>query len=194
MDKKPFKQRTQDEWNKHWADRANGAPSNRVGVENTFNHFIQANILRQEMSVLDLGCGLGDSSAWLAEQGYTVHGIDYSQAAIDNNRQQYGHLPNLKFDLVDVTQDTPTQQYDFIIDKGVLHAIPSTFHAGYVRYVTQATHPNAHFVIVHRTPDDTQTEVEQYLKSLFTPQFEFISGNPSVLVRVPSLEVHFKRL
>lgn len=52
--------------------------------------------------VLDVGCGLGDDAAALAElvaPGGTVVGVDGSQAMIDAARQRHGGIEGLSFEL-----------------------------------------------------------------------------------------------
>ena len=43
--------------------------------------------------ILDVGCGSGDLSIYLAQLGYQVLGIDFVEKAITNAREKVGSLP-----------------------------------------------------------------------------------------------------
>lgn len=79
-------------------------------------------------AVLEMGCGTGASSIWLASLGYRVTGIDIVQAAVDKaaaTAAQHGLPPNNpKFIQHDIF-DLPTlgQTYDMIYDCQVYHAL-----------------------------------------------------------------------
>lgn len=54
------------------------------------------------IELLDVGCGLGRFIGFLAERGgYTLHGTDLSQFAIDQNRER---LPSLDFRVASATE------------------------------------------------------------------------------------------
>lgn len=44
----------------------------------------------------DIGCGIGRDCAWLAEQEYTVTGIDASEGMLNQARNRYPHIPFVK--------------------------------------------------------------------------------------------------
>jgi SAM-dependent methyltransferase len=51
------------------------------------NRFLVAEVAELEPGrALDLACGEGQNAIWLAEQGWTVRGVDYSGVAIDKAR------------------------------------------------------------------------------------------------------------
>lgn len=52
--------------------------------------------------VLDLGCGPGRDSRYLAEKGCKVIGIDYSSEMIKLARKLHGHLKNIHFKKMDM--------------------------------------------------------------------------------------------
>jgi len=49
----------------------------------------------KNLKILDLGCGSGDLTIYLAKQGNTVVGVDYSKHAIDLARKKTRHLPEI---------------------------------------------------------------------------------------------------
>lgn len=74
-------------------------------------------------SVLEIGCGTGEVSYWIAEQVKgTVLGTDLSQQFVDQANLNY-KLPNLQYKVVDFNkpEDLNNQKFDYIIGNGILH-------------------------------------------------------------------------
>lgn len=71
-----------------------------------------AALLPQGASVLDLGCAFGRDSAWLAEKGFQVSGIDYSSSFIERAQKL---VPSATFIIGDVRHlHFPVQSLDGI--------------------------------------------------------------------------------
>jgi 2-polyprenyl-3-methyl-5-hydroxy-6-metoxy-1,4-benzoquinol methylase len=68
-------------------------------------------------SALDLGCGQGRNALWLAEQGFTVTGLDLSPVAIEQARAQASELGlDVTFESVDLlTWDPAGRTWDLVI-------------------------------------------------------------------------------
>ena len=66
---------------------------------------------------LDVACGEGRNAIWLAEQGWTVTGVDFSTVAIDKGRRLAGaRAVSVHWELADVTEYTPPlEQFDLVI-------------------------------------------------------------------------------
>lgn len=77
--------------------------------------------------ILDLGCGSGDLSIYLAQLGYQVVGIDFVETAIANARKKLGSLPpkaakRLDFQVADALQPSILQrQFGAVVDSGFFH-------------------------------------------------------------------------
>jgi peroxiredoxin len=67
--------------------------------------------------VLDLGCGQGRNSVWLASQGHEVTGLDLSEVGIAHARQLAAAAGlDITFEVVDVVDDwQPRGQYDLVL-------------------------------------------------------------------------------
>ena len=85
--------------------------------------------------VLDIGCGAGTNSIYLAEEGFDVTGVDISSTAIKIAKKRakearvkvrfsVGNAYNLKF---------PKDNFDFIFDRGCFHHIPPELRDAYVK-------------------------------------------------------------
>lgn len=81
--------------------------------------------------VLDVGCGSGDLSIYLAQLGYQVVGIDFVETAITNAREKVGSLPVevarlLNFRVADALKPALLQQkFGAVVDSGFLHLFDS---------------------------------------------------------------------
>ena len=76
---------------------------------------------------LDIGCGTGDNSIWLAQQNFPVVGIDTSEIAIDKAKEK-ALKANAKctFMVMDfLTSRIEEAPFGFAFDRGCFHALKS---------------------------------------------------------------------
>lgn len=86
--------------------------------------------------VLDVGCGIGTESLYIAEQGHTVTGIDFSEKAIDRARTRAADRPldgNVRFETGDafLLPEMDIGPFDTVIDCGMLHTLDADDRRGY---------------------------------------------------------------
>ena len=85
-------------------------------------------------SVLDICCGAGTHSIYLAKKGFDVTGIDISDTAIKTAKERakaskakadflVGNAFNLKF---------REKEFDFIFDRGCFHHVPPKYRRRYI--------------------------------------------------------------
>ena len=65
-------------------------------------------------TALDVGCGEGRNSLWLAEQGWDVTGIDFSPVAIEKAWLLAQDAP-ITYEVADVESYEPQQSFDLVI-------------------------------------------------------------------------------
>ena len=77
--------------------------------------------------VLDVGCGTGTNSIWLARQGFEVIGLDISGEAIGiARRRAEGQGVSCRFVREDFLHfDAGGGEYIFLFDRGCFHSIPT---------------------------------------------------------------------
>jgi SAM-dependent methyltransferase len=77
---------------------------------------------------LDLGCGRGRNSRWLAQQGFSVVGVDISEVAIADARAAQGEL-DIEHHRVDVlAEPIPGGPFGAIFDYGCFHVFDEDEH------------------------------------------------------------------
>jgi ubiquinone/menaquinone biosynthesis C-methylase UbiE len=75
--------------------------------------------------VLDLGCGEGDFTAWLAEAGAQVLGVDVAEAALRRARHRH---PGVEFELAPIDGELPLPDgsYDVVWASEVIEHVSDT--------------------------------------------------------------------
>jgi ubiquinone/menaquinone biosynthesis C-methylase UbiE len=83
------------------------------------------------MRVLDLGCGLATDLAYLLKRGFTVVGVDQSEAALGQARAMH---PRLELVAGDVRRlPFGPASFDYLLDRGCFHYLPSVDRPVYAR-------------------------------------------------------------
>jgi SAM-dependent methyltransferase len=90
---------------------------------------------------LDLGCGTGTNSIYLAQHGYDVVGVDFSTKAIQQAREKAGQAGvKVDFRIGDVTRlDFLSAPFDVMIDVGCFHGLDAEGQARYLQHVARLT-------------------------------------------------------
>lgn len=103
---------------------------------------------------LDLGCGTGTNSIYLAQHGFQVVGVDFAPKAIAVARAQARRAGvDVKFHIADVTQiDFLDGKFDLVLDIGCFHGIPHPSRSRYVQHVARLTNPGSLFLIYAFSP------------------------------------------
>jgi len=72
---------------------------------------------------LDIGCGTGNNTIWLQQQGFTAIGIDSTELAIVRAREKAAEATvDCTFHVLDfLNADIPGVPFDFAFDRGCFH-------------------------------------------------------------------------
>lgn len=101
--------------------------------------------------VLDSGCGHAALSLALAEQGYTVVGLDASPTAVAAAAASAAErgLTTVSFAQADMTAFTGYDgRFDTVLDSGLLHALPIDGREAYIQAIHRASAPDARLYIL----------------------------------------------
>ncbi len=94
---------------------------------------------------LDLGCGTGDNSIYLAKHGWQVTGVDYVAKPLDKARAKAAaNKVAVNFTQADVTRlssEGVGANFGLIVDNGCLHGMSDEDRDAYVREVTAVAAP-----------------------------------------------------
>jgi SAM-dependent methyltransferase len=103
--------------------------------------------------ILDLGCGSGDLSIYLAGLGYQVTGIDFVEKAIVNCMERSGSLPFevarlLDFQVADALKPSLLQrQFGAVVDSGFFHLFDPEQCYQLVEEVSRCLLPGGHYYL-----------------------------------------------
>lgn len=104
---------------------------NRVINENNFTYIniipiLNSLLSKKVKSILDIGCGSGTISFYLASKGYKVKGIDISIRAIKICRDSAMEMGfnNVEFGVCNFPNEIPSGKYDLIFFSEVIEHLP----------------------------------------------------------------------
>jgi SAM-dependent methyltransferase len=100
---------------------------------------------------LDLGCGTGTNSIYMANHGWQVTGVDFVPRAIEIAKAKASESNSSpRFLVGDVTRLGELgvgNGFTLVLDLGCFHSIPDAHRDAYVRGVTAATAPGADMLV-----------------------------------------------
>ena len=105
---------------------------------------------------LDLGCGTGDSSIYLAQHGWKVTGVDYVSRALGKARAKAAAtnapVDFVRADVTRLSQEGIGADFGLIVDNGCLHNMSDADRDAYVREISALAAPDARLLIVAFVP------------------------------------------
>jgi SAM-dependent methyltransferase len=133
-------------------------------------------------TALDLGCGTGDSSIYLAKHGWKVTGVDFVPKALDKARAKaaakQAAVDFVHADVTCLSSEGVGTGFGLIVDNGCLHGMSDVDRDAYVREVTAVAALDARLLIVAFPPGSfpvrgiTEADIEQR----FTQDWELVSA------------------
>ena len=133
-------------------------------------------------SALDVGCGTGDTSIYLAQHGWQVTGVDFVPKAVKKARAKAAAAGvSVDFrhgDATRLSSEGLGTGFGLIVDQGCLHGMSGDDRDRYVREVTAVAAPDARLLLIEFTPGGSigvpgvdQAEIERR----FTPEWTLLA-------------------
>jgi SAM-dependent methyltransferase len=133
-------------WDSFYEDRTKPCPIFVTSPDESLAKWVDEGLIRPGRA-LDLGCGHGRNAIFLARQGFSVEGVDYSQRAVDWATERVGEAGvavaltcRNVFDL-----SLEDGAYDLVYDCGCFHHLPPHRRSTYVDLVARALKPGGWF-------------------------------------------------
>jgi 2-polyprenyl-3-methyl-5-hydroxy-6-metoxy-1,4-benzoquinol methylase len=103
-------------------------------------------------NALDAGCGTGNFSIYLAKNGYTVTGVDYSDKALSiarkNNDELKLPITYIRTDLTELEKAVAGTTYDLILDYKVSHHLSTERLKEYIAQCVRVLKPKGRILLV----------------------------------------------
>jgi len=130
------------DWDSHYQS---GEPPWETGQPSAELRRVVAEEKIEPCRVIELGCGTGINAVWLAQQGFEVTAVDFSQLAIEKARQRAAEAGVTARFVVDDVLNL-AEEYDpftFFFDRGCYHAVRRVDVQAYVRTLQRVTAPGS---------------------------------------------------
>lgn len=129
----------------------------KYGLTRTHSEVIYSAGMMKPGKTLDLGCGNGRNSLYLAANGYDVTAWDKNPAGIDNIERIKAAegIVNLQAEIKDLNTLSFEGEYDFILSTVVMMFLDAKTIPGLIANMQRCTRPGGHNLIVAAmdTPD-----------------------------------------
>ncbi|MFJ8658432.1 class I SAM-dependent methyltransferase [Streptomyces sp. NPDC093795] len=140
-----------DWWDGFYADRDKPVPFFVAKPDENLVSYVERGLLPTAGGrALDLGCGPGRNSLYLASLGYDVDAVDLSPTAIRwaEERARDAGVTNIRFTCGDAFKGAaPDGPYDLIYDSGCFHHLPPHRRVSHLALLHRALAPGGHFAL-----------------------------------------------
>ena len=134
-------------------------------------------------TAIDIGCGTGDSSIYLARHGWQVTGVDVAAKALEKAgakaAAEHVRVDFVRADATRLSSAVVGKAFSLIFDSGCLHGMSDDARDRYVPELGAVAAPGARLMIFAFTPGG-QTGVRGIdhaeIERRFTPQWTLVSA------------------
>ncbi len=130
---------------------------------------------------VELGCGTGTNSVYLASRGFDITGMDCSPVALEQARKKAAAAgSDAKFLEADLCRvNLQLEPFDFIFDRGCYHSVRRVDIAGFLEALRQLSKPGTRYLMLAGNANEEgpgpprvhEHEIRIDLEGLFEIQF-----------------------
>ncbi|MFH1631207.1 MAG: class I SAM-dependent methyltransferase [Candidatus Aenigmatarchaeota archaeon] len=148
--------------------------------------------------VIDVGCGEGSYSIYLAKKGFDVLGIDISEQAIEYAKQNAKNAGvKIRFIVMDLNDLAELKEkFDFVLEWAILHCIPFEKRKKYIESISKLLNDDGNYLSLCFNEQDAKFDVPGKKIRTVPEEARAITGGTlyfSSLVELKELfEPHFK--
>lgn len=141
-----LERRDSEWWDKFYLNKEKPIPFFTDFPDENLVSYMEMGILKRGKA-LDIGCGNGRNSLYLAGQGFETQGIDFSKTSIDwANEMALNKGINVNFINKSIFDfESQDKSYDFIYDSGCLHHIKPHRRGRYLEKVANLLKDDGYF-------------------------------------------------
>lgn len=135
-------------WSNFYSNKEKPIPFFKNIPDENLVSYVDSGLLKHG-KVLDVGCGIGRNSIYLANKGFEVCGIDFSKTSIEMAKET-AKEQSIKIDfLCDSIFDFQCQpeSFDFIYDSGCFHHIKPHRRQQYLNTILKLLKPDGYFAM-----------------------------------------------
>lgn len=126
-------------------------------------------LFKTSSQILDVGCGEGRNSIFLAGIGHIADAFDISQAGIEKARYKAkAARVSVNFSVCDINEFKFDKQYDVVLSHGVLHLPPKSIRNEFIRLAQENTVVGGYHIIgIFTNKRPAAPGLEEFTQSLF---------------------------
>lgn len=133
-------------WDKFYSDKDKPIPFFKNAPDENLVSYVKRGLFKQG-KVLDIGCGYGRNSFYLAKEGFEAHGLDISTTSIEWGKQ-IAKEQSIKVNLLCESIfnfEAKAESFDYIYDSGCLHHIKPHRRNLYLKTILNYLKPEGYF-------------------------------------------------
>lgn len=126
-------------------------------------------IIKEGMNVLDLGCGTGITTKYIAELGAKVIGVDLSPKLIEFAKENSNH-PNIEYRIADITNlSLDKKRFDVICLIDIMEHIPMERISGLIEGIKRYSQNNT--IIYLNIPD---ARLQSWMRNKYPERLQIV--------------------